>query len=173
MSQHPVSKARPGHWNDDVRWLLERIAGILAQQGRGTESTSLQRGIPASDVYHYISGSHVDVGSAEETTIQMPATTRSWRLRAITYHVTGGSAATYAPRLGQSSGFAADGPDDRLAIASMAVATPVNKVFCEAVPVRADASYRLYFRPGFASGADNDGTYQLWFEQVVETEESV
>jgi hypothetical protein len=168
----PTSKDRPGAWNDDVIWLLERVAGLLADQGKGTGSGTLPRGIATSGVVHYVRGTHTDVGPAEETTIQLPQTTRSWLLVGLTYHRTGGTATAVEPRLGQAAGFTTDGPDDRVALGPQAVATGINAVFCKPIPLRADTDFRVYLRPGFDAGADNDGIYQLWLQQGIETAES-
>ena len=61
----PTGKARPAAWNDDVIWLLERVAGLLHDDGRGTDSAAIPRGIAASAVVHYVRGTHTNVGTAE------------------------------------------------------------------------------------------------------------
>ena len=167
-----TGKERPRDWNGEVIWLLERIAGLLASQGPGTDSGDVPRGIATSDVFHYVRDSHTGVGPATEVTLQMPETTRMWHLFAMTYHRTAGSGTEVTPRVGQASGFAADGPDDRAAVGPQAVADGVNAVFCQMIPCRTDGDFRLYFRPGFDAGNDNAGTYQFWFVQGVETVES-
>jgi len=168
----PTGRARPGHRDDDVIWLLERLAGVLNSHKKGTDASTLPRGGPVSDVIHYLTASHTNATTSTEITLQLPTTTRSWELIAITYHRTAGTGTAMAPRVGQSSGFAADGPDDRVQVTSQAVTTAVNLVMCSPVPFHIDANGRAYFRPGFNTGSDNDGTYQFWFKQGILTEES-
>jgi len=168
----PTSKDRPGQRDDDTIWLLERLAGVLHSQGKGTDAASLPRGGPVSDIIHYLSASHANAGTSTEIVLQLPTTTKAWELVAMTYHRTAGTATAMAPRVGQAAAFAAGGPDDRVQIASQAVTAAVNVVFCSHVPFQADANGRAYFRPGFNAGADNDGTYQFWFKQGILTEES-
>jgi hypothetical protein len=168
----PTSKDRPRAWNDDVLWLLAKIAGLTAGQGAGTGSGTLPRGIGSDAVLHYARADFASLDASGELAIQLPETTRSWVLVALTLHRTTGSATTFAPRLGQSASFAADGPDDRVGYSAQAVGTPIRSVFCEAIPFRADSDFRIYLRPGFDSGSDNGGTYQVWIREAIETEES-
>jgi hypothetical protein len=155
-----------------VIWLLERVAGLVASEGAGTPSSGVTRGIGSDPVLHYFRDDLVDVDSSEEVVVQLPETSRSWLLVAISLHRTGGSATTFAPRIGQAAGFAADGPDDRAGFAAQAVGTPIQAVFCKPIPLRADSSFRVYVRPGFDAGADNDATLQVWIRESIETEES-
>lgn len=168
----PTSKDRPRDWNSDAIWLWERLLGLVPGQGAGTPSDSLPRGIPTSDVLHYIRGNHESVDSTEETTLQMPITTRAWLLVGMSYHRTTGSGTTITQRVGQVAGFTTDGPDDRLALTTQAVGTLVNVAFCSPIPMHADSASKLYFRPGFDAGSDNNGVYQFWFKQGIETVES-
>lgn len=168
----PTSKDRPGDWNSDVIWLLERLAGLLANQGKGTGSVQVPRGAPGSPVVHYVRLTPTDLTSSSEVVIQMPETTRQWRLLSMQVHRVDGAASTWAPHVGQSSGFGIDGADDRLGLASQGFTTPFRKVFCQPVPMKADADFRLYFNPQLGGGTDNDIDLQLWFIQDFETEES-
>lgn len=161
---------RPKTWNDDIRWLLARIAGI--DPSDNPDSATIPLGIGASAVVHYVRGTHTNISPLDETTIQLPSTTRNWTLVGLTYHRTGGSASTVSPRLGQASGFTADGPDDRVSLGPESVASGINAVFCKPIPMYADSNYRVYLRPSFDAGADNDAEYQLWFEQGVDSGES-
>ena len=169
----PTSKDRPGAWTDDVLWLLARIAGLTAGQGKGTGSADVPLGTATSPVAHYIRITPTGLGSSSVVTLQMPVTTTSqWRLLSAQWHRTAGSATTWAPRIGQAAAFANDGPDDRLALPSQAFTDPIRKVYCQPIPMTADGTSKLYFKPGLNAGADNDLDLQFWFTQDFETEES-
>jgi hypothetical protein len=169
----PTSKDRPASWNDDVLWLLERVAGLTASQGRGTGSADIPLGTAVSPVSHYVRLTPSGLGSTSVVTIQMPTTTTSqWRLLSVQWHRAAGSATTWAPRIGQTAAFVDDGPDDRLEVAAQAFTDPIRKVYCQPIPMTADGTSRLYFKPGLDAGSDNDLDLQFWFIQDYETEES-
>ena len=114
-------------------------------------------------------GSHLNVGTSEETTLQLPAPGGGagiWLFRSFHYVRSGGSAANYQPRLGQAASFTNGDINERAAYTSTAVATAINDVFSTEIPVKTDSNGRLYFRPGFDSGSDNDGDYEFFFEYV-------
>ena len=119
-----------------------------------------------------IRGSHLNVGAAESTTLQLPTArpggkaVKSWLLVGFHYKQSGGTAANYTPTLGEIAGWTAGGIDERMTYTSTAVGTAINDVFAAPIPCRTDANGRLYFRPGFNTGTDNDGDYEFWFEFV-------
>ena len=123
-------------------------------------------------VFFRISGSHLNVGTSEETILQLPTPGGGpgiWLLKAFHYVITGGSYNNWQPRVGQAAGFTSGGIDERLQYDSMAKAagdTSVNDVYATDNPVKTDANGRLYFRPGFDNGSDNDGDYEFLFEYV-------
>lgn len=123
----------------------------------------------ASDrVFYRASGTHTSVGTSEETTLQLPAPGGGagiFMLRSFHYVRSGGSAANYAPRLGQAASFTNGDINERMVYTSQAVGTPINDVFSSDIPVKTDANGRLYFRPGF-DGANNNGSYEFFFEYV-------
>ena len=170
----PTSKDRPGHRDDDVIWLLSRIAGLLGSQGKGTSSNAIPRGLPTSPVVHYIRlvATAVDLTNTSVLILQMPITGSQWELDSCQLHRVDGAATVWAPRFGQIAAFADDGPDDRLGLDSQAFAIPFREVFCEPVTLRPDSADRLYFKPGLDAGTDNDLDLQFWFKEVVQTEES-
>jgi len=168
----PTSKDRPRAWNDDVIWLLERVAGILASQGAGTGSGALPLGIAASDVLHYLRLTPADLAVGAVVELQMPPTETQWALEACQLHSTDGSATQWAPRFGQTATFTDDGPDDRLGFASQAFTAPYRVVLCKAVPLHPDGANKLYLKPGLNGGTDNDLDVQLWFRQLITTETS-
>ncbi len=120
-------------------------------------------------VFYRVSGTHTNVTNAEETTLQLPTPGGGagiFMLRSFHYVRSGGSATTYTPRLGQVASFLNSDINERMLYSSTAVATPINDVFSSDIPVKTDANGRLYFRPGFNSGNDNDGNYEFFFEYV-------
>lgn len=133
---------------------------------------------PQAPIYLRISGSHLNVNgldqtAPEETTLQFPDTgsgstsSEIWLLRSFHYDQTGGSGTTYAPRLGQTSGFTNGDINTRLAYSATAVATATSEVFDPGIPCRTDASGRLYFQPGFDVNTDNDGNYEFYFQKAM------
>jgi hypothetical protein len=122
-------------------------------------------------VYFRVAGTHTNVGTSEETTLQLPQSGGDYRIEAwllVSFHYvrSGGSASNYQPRLGQAASFSAGDINERLAYSSTAVGTATNDVFSTPVPCRSDSNGRLYFKPGFDSGSDNDGEYEFWFQKV-------
>ena len=122
-------------------------------------------------VYRRIAALHTNVGTCEETTLQLPQSggenrKEVWLLVSFHYVRTGGSASNYQPRIGQSASFSAGGVEERVAYSSTAVGTATNDVYATPIPCLTDTNGRLYFRPGFDSGSDNDGAYEFWFQKA-------
>lgn len=117
-----------------------------------------------------IAGTHTDAGTSEETTLQLPVTDAPtvWLLVSFHYVVTDGSGSTYTPRVGQSATWTNGDINERLAYSATTVSTTpsINDVFSRAIPCRVAADGKLYFRPGFASGSDNDANYEFWFQKA-------
>lgn len=114
-----------------------------------------------------ITGTHTNVGTSEETTLQTGASTaETWLLVAFHYVRSGGSASNYQPRIGQAASFSAGDINERVAYASTAVGTAINDVYATPIPMRSDSDGKLYFKPGFDSGSDNDGDYEFWLQMV-------
>ena len=121
-----------------------------------------------NDIYFRVRGIHTNVGTSEETTIQLPTKRGNQIVLLVAFHYvrTGGTAATYTPRLGQKAAFTNGDIDERIAYSATAVGTATNDVFSAPIPSRTDSNGRLYFRPGFNTGSDNDGVYEFWFKTV-------
>lgn len=164
MSDRPI----PRSWNDRTLWLLEHLLGLEA----GGTGLDLPVGSPASQVVHRHRLALTGGGTATETTVQLPTTTRAWWLAGMHFVRTGGSAATYAPRLGQVAAFAAGGIEQRVQYATRIVASPINDVFCAPVPFVTDTTFRLYLRAGWDAGAGNTADVELWWVQSFRTPES-
>lgn len=118
--------------------------------------------------YLRIAGSHTGVGTSEETTLQLPLRTTgalagAWVLVSFHYVRTDGAGANYQPRLGQSATFTNTDINERMAYSSTAVGTAINDIFAVPIPMFPDTLGRLYFRPGFDAGSDNDGEYEFIF----------
>mgnify|MGYP003155250471 FL=1 len=117
--------------------------------------------------YLRLAGSLLNVGTSEETTLQLPLTNTGgggdiYMLRSFHFVKTGGSASTWQPKLGQSAAFSSGGIDERVSYA--AAGNSINEVFSAEVPVKTDGTGKLYFRPGFNTGSDNDADYEFFFE---------
>lgn len=153
----------PRSWNDRVLWLLERAAGLPA----GSDGTDLPMGPPASPVLHRARVAISGAGPATELVIQMPTGIYHWQMVSFSLVFDSGSAANMQPRIGEAAGFAAGSVDERIAYDAQAVGTPIRDVFCASVPVRTDAAGRLYLRPGFDAGSDNEATAELWLQQAI------
>tara|TARA_R110000824_G_scaffold117235_7_gene269110 strand:+ start:209 stop:604 length:396 start_codon:yes stop_codon:yes gene_type:complete len=122
-------------------------------------------------IYRRIAALHASVGTSEETTLQLPQSggdnrREVWLLVSFHYVRTGGTAASYQPRIGQSAAFSASGVEERVAYSSTLVGTKINDVYATPIPCLTDANGRLYFRPGFNAGSDNTGAYEFWFQKA-------
>lgn len=113
-----------------------------------------------------VTGTHTNVGTSEETTIQLDDSAATWLLHAFHYVRSGGSAANYQPRIGQAASFSSGDINERIAYASTAVGTAINDVYTTPIPIRSDANGRVYMKMGFDAGSDNDGDYELYFQLV-------
>jgi hypothetical protein len=161
---------RPKTWNDDVRWLLARIAGI--QPGTWPDSGDLPVGSPTSWVVERVRGSVAGQDSTSEVAVQLPTYATTWWLVSVRFFRTAGSAATYQYRLGEVAGFVAGSIDERIVVKSRAVGKPLDDALLGSpgvgVPLQADGAGRVYCRPGWAAGADNAADWDLWFVQAIE-----
>lgn len=120
-------------------------------------------------VFYRASGTHTAVGTSEETTLQLPSPGGGagiFMLRSFHYVRSDGTAGNYLPRLGQAASFTNGDINERMVYTATAVGTAINDVFSSDIPVKTDATGRLYFRPGFDNGNDNDGDYEFFFEYV-------
>ena len=115
-----------------------------------------------------IAGTHTNVSASEETTLQLPVTDSPtvWTLISFHYVRSSGSASHYEPRVGQTAAWTDADINERLGYSSTGVGTPINDVFSRAIPCRVAADGKLYFRPGFVSGTDNDGAFEFWFRKA-------
>jgi len=113
-----------------------------------------------------VTGTHTNVGTSEETTIQLDDSAATWLLHAFHYVRSGGSASNYQPRIGQAASFSSGDINERIAYASTAVGTAINDVYTTPIPIRSDANGRVYMKMGFDAGSDNDGDYELYFQLV-------
>ena len=123
--------------------------------------------------YLRLTGTLTNVGSSEETTLQFPAQggdfkSEIWLLVSTHFVVTGGSAATFALRIGQSSGWTNGDVNERAENAAQTFSSEpaINDVYAEPIPCLTDSNGRLYFRPGFNTGSDNDANYEFWFRKA-------
>jgi len=123
--------------------------------------------------YLRISGTLTNVGTSQETTVQLPAlggnTTRQlWLIVGIHFVRTGGSASNFQFRVGELAGWTNGDISERIAYASQAISSDpdINDVFTQPIPTITDGNGRIYFRPGFDSGVDNDGKYEFWFKRA-------
>lgn len=110
-------------------------------------------------------GTITNHGAATVTTFQLPKL-QSTPVWILAFHIvrTGGTAANWAPTVGQTAGYAPGDIDTRIQYASAAVGTAINDTFVQPIPCMTDADGRLYMQVGWDAGADNDAVYELWFE---------
>jgi hypothetical protein len=164
----PSITDRPKSWNDDVRWLLSRILGIVSG------SSTAPVGIPTSPVLERVRGSVSGQGAASETAITLPEYARRWFVVAVRFYPTAGSAATTSFTMGEAAGYATDSIDERISINTRATSIPIDEVLIASpglgVPLETDGSNQLYFRAGWDAGADNDAEYDFWFVQAIEAQ---
>ena len=118
--------------------------------------------------YVKVEGTLTNVGTSEEVALQLPYLEGSpggaiFLLRSFYFIRTGGTA-TFGPRLGEVAGFADDGVDERMGVP--VAGNNLKDVYAAEVPVKTDSTGKLYFRPGFTSGSDNDADYAFFFETL-------
>lgn len=164
MSDRPI----PRSWNDRHLWLLEHLLGLP----QGSNGLAIALGSPTSHVLLRVRVPVAAAGPATELPVQMPDGVRAWEVTAFAFVRTSGTASSFRPRLGEVASFVADGIDERITYDAQPVATPIRDVYCAPIPVRADSLFRLYLRPGFDAGTDNDGTAEVWLRQSFESEGS-
>ena len=130
--------------------------------------------------YLRLTGTHTNVGTSEETTLQFPAQggdfkTEIWLLVSVHYVRTGGTAASFELSLGQAASYTktigtsqTGDINERVAYASQTISSEadINDVFAEPIPCLSDSNGRLYLQPGFNTGADNDAKYEFWFKKA-------
>ncbi|MAH50540.1 hypothetical protein CMI37_32260 [Candidatus Pacearchaeota archaeon] len=118
--------------------------------------------------YFRVAGTHTNVGTSEETTLQLPVADSPtvWLLVSFHYVQTGGTGNNYAHRLGQTAAWTSEDINERLGYSSSTVDEPINDVFATPIPCLVAADGKLYFRPGFDSSSDNDGNYEFWFKKA-------
>ena len=111
-----------------------------------------------------------DIGTAQQTTSQFPAALgkKIWEL--VSFHIVrtdGTGTPNWAPRLGDTAGFAADSGNEKFGYDAAISTTPINDYWASpGIPCYLGTDYKLYFVPGFAAESDNDATVELIF--VVE-----
>tara|TARA_R110000765_G_scaffold349111_1_gene439238 strand:+ start:705 stop:1082 length:378 start_codon:yes stop_codon:yes gene_type:complete len=119
--------------------------------------------------YIKLDGTLTNVDNTEEVALQLPVRTigsggEIYLLRSFYFIKTGGSAATHAPRLGESAAFSDGDVDERMGVP--ASGNNIQDVYAAEVPVKTDGTGKLYFRPGFNTAADNDADYAFFFESI-------
>lgn len=99
------------------------------------------------------------------TTFQLPVLT-SKPVWILSFHLarTGGTAANWAPTVGQTAGYTAGDIDTRIQYASAVVGTAINDTYTQPIPCMTDANGRLYMQAAWDAGNDNDAVYEIWFE---------
>jgi hypothetical protein len=119
-------------------------------------------------IFYRVSGTHSSVSSSEETTVQLPTPSGNagiWLLKSFHYVHSAGTV-TYTPRLGQTAAWTNDDVDERMTYSSTTAGDNISDVFAADIPCKSDSNGRLYFRPGFASGSNNSGAFEFFFEYV-------
>ena len=123
--------------------------------------------------YLRFTGTHTNVGTSEETTLQFPAQgggfkSEIWLLVSVHYVVTGGSAASFTLTLGQAASYSSGDINERAAYASQTISSDpdINDVYGQKIPCLTDSNGRLYFQPGFNTGSDNVANYEFWFRKA-------
>ena len=111
-------------------------------------------------------GTITNHGTTTSTTIQLPVL-KSTPVWILAFHAvrTGGTAANWAPSIGQITGYTAGDINTRMEYASAAVGTAINDTFLQPIPCMSDADGRLYLQLGWVGGStDNDAVFEIWFE---------
>ena len=97
--------------------------------------------------YYRVRLTVASAGTSENATVQLPTAS--------------GSAASWTPRLMQTSDASDSGIEERFVYASGSAS--INDVFAQPMPCLADSDGKLYFKPGFNTGSDNNYGAEFWF----------
>ena len=115
--------------------------------------------------YYRVRLTVASAGTSENATVQLPTASQSsnqvWLLASFTFGKASGSAASWTPRLMQTSDASDSGIEERFVYASGSAS--INDVFAQPMPCLADADGKLYFKPGFNAGSDNVYGAEFWF----------
>lgn len=79
---------------------------------------------------------------------------------------TGGTAANWTPLLGDKTGFTDDAADGRIASFAASALVTVDHQFDPPILAKTDANGKLYIKPQWDAGADNDCTGYLTVQRV-------
>ena len=106
-------------------------------------------------------------GTNTYNTVQLPKA-GCYSLIRVAYKDTSGAGSTFQLRLGKSATFTLSSVDEfYTSTASIAEATQVYDMMNFPVPFMTDANGRVYLHVAYNSGADNAGSYVLWFREEV------
>ena len=115
--------------------------------------------------YYRVRLSVSGAGTSENATVQLPTASQSanqvWLLASFTFGKASGSAASWTPRLMQTSTASDSSIEERFVYASGSAS--INDVFAQPMPSLADSDATLYFKPGFNTGSDNNYGAEVWF----------
>ena len=128
--------------------------------------TYSSQGLKGGKTFFRVQITYTNGEDDEETTIQFPTALGKYLWSLVSFHMvrTDGTAATWAPRLGDTAGFAADSGSEKVSYDSAAVGTAINDYWASpGVPCYLGTDYKLYFVPAFNTGTDNDATVELIF----------
>ena len=127
--------------------------------------TTKTQGSKTGRLFFSFKVTYTDVAAAQESTIQFPQgiKKRVWFLMSQHFNRTGGSAANYQFSIGDVTGFTTATGNELLLADSEAVGTVVHDIHESPIPMWSDSDFKLFFKPGFDAGVDNDGTVELIF----------
>ena len=131
-----------------------------------TSITYASQGVKGGKTYFRVQITYTGAGTSEETTIQFPTAVGKMFWELVSFHIvrTDGAASNWAPRLGDTSGFAADSGSEKFGYSSAAVTIAINDYWAyPGIPCYLGTDYKLYFVPAFDAGSDNDATVELIF----------
>ncbi len=108
-----------------------------------------------------IAGTVSSHAAASEITLQVAGTQVWAEVVAIELVRSSGTAANWAPALGNVATFVAGSIDERIKFSSAAVGTKINESMSPAKPIKTDTSGRLYLRPVWDAGSNNAAAYKV------------
>jgi hypothetical protein len=94
--------------------------------------------------------------NASEVEVTGLLANNSYDLVALVLKRTGGTAANWTPLVGDKTGFTDDPNDGRRASFSASALTTIDHQFDPPIAIRADANGKIYIKPQWDAGSDND-----------------
>ena len=127
--------------------------------------TTKTQGSKTGRLFFSFKVTYTAISASQESVIQFPPgiNKRVWFLMSQHFNRTDGTAANYQFSIGDVTGFTTGTGNELLLSSSEPVGTVTHDTHESPIPMWSDSDFKLFFKPGFDAGSDNDGTVELIF----------